>query len=99
MIFRWFDAGAAKKFGQELAEEFVASVSPGAQLSQNKFEAKVKSAVAQMDRRVAEFTKQHRLNAYQKAQLGNAFKWALRDAGYDADYADKLSDLLMLRLQ
>ena len=99
VIFRWFDAEAARALGQGLAAAFVARVPPDANLSQSKFEGKVKSAIAQMDRSVAEFLKEHRLNAYQKAQLGNAFKWALRDAGYDAEYADKLTDLLMLKVQ
>lgn len=99
MMFGWLDAQAAKKFGQELGSTFVARVPPGGGLSQSQFEAKVKKAVAQMDRSVAAFMKENRVNAYQKAQLGNAFKWTLRDAGYDSEYADKLTDLLMLRLQ
>lgn len=99
MIFRWFDAEEAKQFGNDLAAAFVASVPPDGKLSKQKFESRVKAALAQLDRRVAEFHQNKRFNAYQKAQLGNAFKWRLRDAGYDKDYADKLTDLLLLRLQ
>ncbi|CAD5373157.1 conserved hypothetical protein [Rubrivivax sp. A210] len=99
MIFGWFDARAARSFGSELALAFMALVPADAKMTDRKFEAKARSALTQLGRRVADFTREHRLNGYQKARLGNAFKWALKDAGYDAAYIDKLTDWLILQLQ
>jgi hypothetical protein len=99
MIFGWFDARAAKAFGSDLARSFIARVPAEARLSERKFEAKAKSALTQLERGIADFRREHRLNVYQKAKLGNAFKWTLKDAGYDAAYVDKLTDLVMLELQ
>jgi hypothetical protein len=38
------------------------------------------------------------MNMFKKAKLGNAFKWFLRDAGYDTEYVDGLTEWLMERL-
>ncbi len=99
MIFSWFDATAAREFGASLARSFIASMPAAGAVSDKKFEAKAKSAVAQFERGIAAFRRDHRLNFYQKAKLGNAFKWALKDAGYDDAYIEKITDLLMLKLQ
>ena len=47
---------------------------------------------------VAEFKAAHKLNIYKKAQLGNAFKWTLKEAGYQASDVDALTVLLMRQL-
>lgn len=99
MIFGWFDARAAQACGAGLAQSFMARVPADARLSDRKFEVKAKSALTHLGRDIAAFRTEHRLNPYQKARLGNAFKWALKDAGYDAGYVDKLTDLLMVQLQ
>ncbi len=99
MIFGWFDARAARAFGSELAHAFMALVPVDAKMTDRKFETKAKSALNQLGQRVANFARDHRLNTYQKARLGNAFKWTLKDAGYDAAYVDKLTDWLVLQLQ
>ena len=100
MIFKWFDARAARAFGTELARAFIAKVPADGNLRGRKFEAKAASAMKHLERQVAAFKSEHHPNVYQKAKLGNAFKWALRDGGYnDAQYIDKLTDWLMLQLQ
>ncbi len=98
MLFSWFDAREAKAFGAALAASFIARVEPGMASTEKKFESRAKSAMKEMARQVAAFRTQHRLNVYKKAQLGNAFKWALKEAGYDAAYIDKLTDWLLLQL-
>ncbi|MDH5329281.1 MAG: hypothetical protein OEW27_04985 [Aquincola sp.] len=99
MVFEWFDAKAAEAFGTELAKSFMARVPLNAELSERKFESKARSAIAQLDRTVTAFRTDHRLNMFQKAKVGNAFKWALRDAGYPARTVDQLTDLLMLQFR
>lgn len=99
MIPGWFDARTAAAFGAELARFFIAKVPADSRLTDRKFEAKAKAALTQIGRQAADFKRSHGLNFYKKARLGNAFKWALKDAGYDPAYIDKLTDWLVLQLQ
>lgn len=99
MIFAWFDATAAKAFGASLAQSFMERVPADGKLSDRKFEAKAKSALTNVERDIAAFKREQKLNVYKKAKLGNEFKWTLKDAGYDTTYVDKLTDLVMLQLQ
>ena len=98
MILSWFNAKAAQSVGIELARLFIVRVPAGKKLTERKFETKAKAALIEMAKRIAEYEKSSSLNAYQKAKLGNSFKWTLKDAGYDSDYVDKLTDLLMFQL-
>ena len=60
--------------------------------------SKTTAALDKMSLRVEQFKASNRLNTYKKAQLGNAFKWALREAGYDKAYIDRLTEWLVLRI-
>ena len=97
-MFGWFDAKEAKQFGTSLAAFYVAQMPVGLALSEKKFAAKTQATLRSMDGKVDAFKAVHPLNGYKKAQLGNTFKWALKDAGYAADYIDKLTDWLITRL-
>ena len=98
-IFKWFETRAARSRGAELAAAFMARVPAGAAWSEQKFAAKVKAAVAELQREAGLFQRDQKPNFYQRAQLGNAFKWALKDAGYEPAYVDELTELLMMQLQ
>jgi hypothetical protein len=98
MVFSWLDAREAKQFGASLAAFYVAQMPLDKQLNEKKFAAKTQSVLRNMAGRVDAFKAAHGLNGYKKAQLGNAFKWSLKDAGYDAAYIDKLTDWLVTRL-
>jgi hypothetical protein len=69
-----------------------------ASLSDKKFTARTESAMKQMARRIDEFKLRQALNVYKRAKLANAFKWALRDGGYNAEYIDRLTEWLVARL-
>lgn len=98
MIFGWFDARASSEFGTALAGFFKQRVPPDAKLSDKKFAAKSQEVLGKMALQVDRFKAENKLNTYKKAKLGNAFKWALKDAGYDAAYIEKLSEWLVVRL-
>ena len=97
-MFGWFDAKEAKQFATTLAAFYVAQVPVKSTLGEKKFAAKTQSTLRALDGKIAAFKTAHPLNGYKKAQLGNTFKWALKDAGYDANYIDKLTDWLVTRL-
>ena len=98
MVLSWFDARAAKEFGQVLAAFFMQRVPVDAKLSDKKFAAKTQDVLTKMELQISRFKTDNKLNPYKKAKLGNAFKWALKDAAYPAAYIEKLSEWLMVRL-
>lgn len=96
-MLSWFDAKEAKAFGAELGLFFLARM-PDAQLGEKAFAKKTDELLGKMAGMVHRFVREHRLNPYKKAQLGNAFKWSLLDGGVQSAYVDKLVDWLMLQL-
>jgi hypothetical protein len=94
----WFDAREAKQFGASIAALYVDAMPVSSSLSEKKFAARSQAALSDIAARIEVFKRAHRLNIYTKAQLSNTFKWALKDAGYGAEYLDKLTDWLITRL-
>lgn len=98
MILGWFDARAAKAFGAELARFYADKIPLEAQVNEKKFASSTDAALKGLSSRVRDFRAgRKKLGLYQKAQLGNAFRWALRDAGYDTQYVERLTVWLMTR--
>ena len=97
-LLDWFDAKPAKAFGSKLAETFALSMPLEANLPDRKFSHKAEAALKKMNRMVGEFKGANKLNVYKKAQLGNSFKWALKDARYEQVYIDRLTEWLVERL-
>ncbi len=98
MILNWFNAAEAKEFGGSLARFFAERIPSVKQFGDKAFEMKTDKILRQMTDQIVRFKQQRKLNTYKKAQLGNAFKWALRDAGIEPEYADKLTKWLMLQI-
>lgn len=98
MILSWFDARQAKEFGASLATFFIERVPADARIEDKKFAVKTQKILGQVSAQITLFKSQHKLNTYQKAQLGNAFKWTLKDAGFADDYIDQLTKWLMLQV-
>lgn len=97
-MLSWFDASKAKAFGVSLAQFFIERMPLEAKMGEKAFAKKAESVHAKMTGQILRFRQECRLNPYKKAQLGNAFKWTLLEAGYSADYASKLTKWLMLQL-
>lgn len=98
MIIAWFDARQAKEFGANLAAFFIARMPLNQQIEEKKWASKTQKILSQMAGQIASFKLQHKLNTYKKAQLGNAFKWALKDAGFAPAQVDQLTKWLMVQI-
>ncbi len=96
-MFSWFNASEEKKFGTSLARFFIERTPLGFDKSSKVFAKKQEELLEKMTQQVIQFRAQHKLNVYKKAQLGNSFKWTLKDAGYDPEYVDQLTSWLLLR--
>jgi len=96
MVLSWFDASEAKEFGNSLAHFYIERIPLGDSGGKAVPIAKKQEVINKMFQQMARFKLEHNLNIYKKAQLGNAFKWALKDAGYDPVFVDQLTKNLML---
>jgi hypothetical protein len=94
-MFSMFNARAAKEFGVTMAKLFMQRMPLGTGLNDKQFGVKSLQVFEKMGQQMAAFKKNNPLNTYKIAQMGNAFKWELKDAGYDEEYVDKLTQLLV----
>lgn len=97
MVLSWFDASEAKEFGTSLAHFYIERIPLDTAGGKNKSITKKQEVMDKIFQQMVRFKLEHKLNIYKKAQLGNAFKWALKDAGYDPVFVDQLTKELMLK--
>lgn len=97
-LLSWFDAAESKKFGTTLAQFVIEKIPKASHKSDKEFARKVDYSLEKMTVQIVQFKQQHQLNTYKKAQLGNAFKWTLLDAGFSADYVDELTKWLLQKI-
>lgn len=97
MPFGWLNAREAKDFGVSLARFYMERMPLDAPSGKLKRGGKRMEVLAKMSLQIAQFKQSHKMNFYKKAQFGNAFRWALVDAGYNADDADDVTNYLLLR--
>ena len=87
MIFSWFDTGEIDEFALSIAAELVKRVAPAALEARDEKAAKrLRNTHHAVFSRAEQFARTHRLNVYKRARLGNQFKWALKEAGYPAEF-------------
>lgn len=93
MALNWFDAENAKAFGTSLAVLFIEKIPVNSQqVDEKQFARSSKKVLATITTKITEFKNNNkRLNIYKRAQLGNAFKWKLKEAGYASDYINELT--------
>lgn len=95
MLLNWLDASEAKEFGKTLAGFYMSKITPEEAASKKEL-GKRKEALNKLFEKMAVFANAKKLNIYKKAQLGNAFKWTLKEAGYEQIFIDHLTQELMM---
>ena len=95
-MLQWLSASEAQAFGRSLANVFCERVPVESRMSEKQFAAKTKAVLRTMETQIAQYRSSHSTNFYQKAQLGNAFKWSLRDVGYESAYVDEITEWVIL---
>lgn len=100
MGLNWFDAAKAKEFGTSQAIFFIEKlpVDSSQKIDDDHFARKTKKVLAAIETQVEAFKKDNALNIYKRAQLGNAFKWKLKEAGYAPEYINELTLWLVKQL-
>ena len=87
MPLKWFDAKASVAFGEEVARS-IQSLAPATAKATEKQRSKQLKNIERLLTRVRVFSKQNRLNVYQKAKFANTVRWMLKDAGYPKDFIE-----------
>lgn len=92
MIFNWFNTDAVDTFTDTVAQEFIANFPPSElQDQRRKGPARLKRASDALFASAKAFVAANSPNMYQKARLGNRFKWTLKSAGYTDEFVDALT--------
>lgn len=94
----WFDAANAKAFGKDLALLVAQRFPLEDAKASAKHLRKREQVLRAMESKIRDFKSVENLNVYKTAQLCNAFKWHLKDAGFADDFVDTLLGWLAPRL-
>jgi hypothetical protein len=89
-MFGWFDSKAVDAFADGAVADLVKRVPPEKMHTRKSVE-RLRSTGDMIFTRADNFGRSQSLNVYQRARLGNRVKWALREAGYPAEFADALT--------
>lgn len=84
----WFNTKEVDEFASTIIAELVKRVPPTAQNPEKKLLEKLGKSHDVLLARAADFVSSRNLNIYQKARLGNRFKWGLTEAGYPKNFVD-----------
>lgn len=98
MKFDWFDAKEVEAFGAEMAAFLMERIPPVLGENKRTASARNKDVIRKMQYKVEQFKARHGLNFYKKAKFGNAFQWALKDAGYEQAFVVELTRELLLKM-
>ncbi|MBC3880836.1 hypothetical protein H8K35_02060 [Undibacterium sp. LX40W] len=97
-MFNWFNASQAKEFANKLADFLIEKMPKVDANKKDKMLKKRGEVIAAALWQVDEYKKQHKLNVYQKAQLGNTLKWRLIEAQFEKEFADEITHLVLTSL-
>ena len=95
MVLKWFDAKTSVAFATEISREIQTLVPVNGENFQEKRNPKQVRSLERLLTRVRTFSKQHRLNVYQKAKFANAVRWSLREAGYPKDFVESVLGMML----
>jgi len=97
-MFKLFRSKEAENFAIELVQEFSKRFSPEAPAKGEQRTAAFARAVDDLCNRAADFQRAKRLGVYGKAKFGTAFKYRLKELGYEEDLVDELVRTLLIRM-
>jgi len=88
--------GFAKSLANDIAKRYPPALDqqPGKRPSVNRLTRIMEDAC----KKASDFQEQHRLGWLGKAKLSNAFRWALREMGYQKDFVDFATEAVVVHL-
>lgn len=102
-MLRWLDTTDLDRFVDEVVRDLVERIpprgvgiepsmaAPRAAKNPKKQESRAAKAHQSLLDRIERYARENSLNFYKKAHLGNRIKWALKEAGYEPEFVDALT--------
>jgi hypothetical protein len=88
-LFGWFNSHEVDLFADAIADDLSRRIPALSEGSLKKLTPdRIQNARQAITARASAFARQHKLNWYKKARLGNTFKWTLLDKGYDKEFVE-----------
>jgi hypothetical protein len=82
------------EFASSLADEFIKAYSLETDKSSKKNEKKLANINNALSGKIKKFKSENNLGIYRKARLGNKFMWALREHGFEKEFAEDVTKKL-----
>lgn len=98
MVFTWFDASQAKQFANEVADFLIEKMPKDAPNKKDNLLKKRADVIAIVLWKVDEFKNANKLNIYKKAQFGTVLKFRLSEAGFEPDFVDEITHVVLTSL-
>ena len=88
-MLKWFDSSEVEKFADWLTAELLKRYPPtGLDSDPKKATRRLRKVHDSLFLRVEAFAREHTLNLYTRARLGNRVKWTMREAGYPSNFVE-----------
>ncbi len=91
MFGDWFNTKEVDEVADAIVADLVRRMPPTPGPHTRKTADRLKQTHDVIFARLEQFARSRKLNIYKKARLANRVRWALREAGYAAEFTDALS--------
>jgi hypothetical protein len=96
-MFQFLNTKSAISSGEQLAKIVVNLLPVQGDISEPAYLKKHTSTLRKLSQQIDWLKLQNKYNFYQKAKLGNTFRWMLIDAGYDDKFTKNLTQWVLVR--
>lgn len=97
LVLSWFDTSGADAFAKAIADDLMGRIPVRDIGGQKKMTPdRLRNAHTALIDRARAFARTHNLNWYKKAHLGNTFRWAMLERGYEKEFVDTWTRNLLI---
>jgi hypothetical protein len=98
MLLAWLDTRHVVEFARSIVAEIGEAMPANEEVRSRKEIDKRARKIERLGERARAFSREHRLNFYQKAKLGNTLKWELKEAGYSEVFVREIVGHILVNL-
>ena len=85
-LFNWTPKSTIQDFATKVADEIVRKLPPNTRLTREPSAARISTVLELAFKKSNAFIQENDLGILGKARLGNSFRWALKERGYNDDF-------------
>lgn len=99
MVFDWFNTKELDEFADAMVARLIENYPPSSDpLSGKKAFERMRRLFGSTFDRIDGLVRSRPLNLYKKAHFANRVRWALREAGYSAEFVDTMTQELVMHV-